>query len=55
MILIVLLALLVLIFFGFGFALHVLWWVAIAALVVFLLGFLIRGAEGGRGYYGRRW
>ena len=43
----------VLILFGAGFALHLLWWVALIALVVWLLGFVVRGAEsaGGR----RRW
>jgi hypothetical protein len=41
--LILLLALLViLIIAGAGFALHVLWWVAIAALIVWLLGVLFR-------------
>jgi hypothetical protein len=44
---IVLLALLVvLILFGLGFALHVLWWIAIIALVIWLLGFLLRAGEG---------
>ena len=43
----------VLILFGAGFALHLLWWVAIVALVLWLLGFVVRGAEsaGSR----RRW
>ncbi len=27
---------------GAGFALHVLWWVAIAALIIWLLGFIFR-------------
>jgi len=44
---IVLLALLVvLILFGLGFALHVLWWIAIIALIIWLLGFLMRAGEG---------
>lgn len=44
---IILLALLVvLILFGLGFTLHVLWWIAIIALVVWLLGFLFRGGTG---------
>ena len=39
----VLLALLViLVIAGTGFALHLLWWVAIAALIVWLLGLLFR-------------
>src|SRR6266705_1752547 len=52
---IVLLALLiVLIFCGLGFALHVLWWIAIIALVVWLLGFVLRfGESAGRSR--RRW
>ena len=29
---------------GAGFALHVLWWVAIAALIVWLIGFFVRRA-----------
>lgn len=37
---------------GFGFALHVLWWIALAVLVLWLLGFLLRGGEGHRWY---RW
>ncbi len=43
----------VLILFGLGFTLHLLWWIAVIALVVWLLGFLVRGAEvaGSR----RRW
>jgi len=40
---IVLMALLViLILFGLGFTLHVLWWIALIALVLWLLGFLLR-------------
>jgi hypothetical protein len=43
---IVLLALLIiLILFGLGFALHVLWWIAIIALAVWLLGFLFRAGS----------
>jgi Trk-type K+ transport system membrane component len=37
--------LIVLILGGLGFALHVLWWIAIAALVIWLLGFLLRVGE----------
>jgi hypothetical protein len=51
---VVLLALLVILLLGgLGFALHVLWWVALAALVIWLLGFALRsgGAAGPR----RRW
>jgi predicted membrane metal-binding protein len=37
--------LVVLILFGFGFANHVLWWVALAALVIWALGFFLRVGE----------
>ena len=43
--LILLVLLLVLIFAGAGFALHVLWIVAVVLLFVWLLGFLLSGAE----------
>ena len=36
----------ILILFGLGFTLHVLWWIAVIALVLWLLGFLFRTAEG---------
>ena len=36
--------LIILIVVGAGFAVHVLWWVAIAALIVWLIGFLARRA-----------
>lgn len=38
---------------GLGFAIHVLWWVLLAAVVLWLLGFLIGGADAGVGR--RRW
>ena len=37
--------LIVLILFGLGFAIHVLWWLAIAALVIWVLGFFLRVGE----------
>ena len=43
--------LIVLLLGGLGFALHVLWWVALIALVVWLLGFVFRTGAGPR----RRW
>ena len=43
--LILLVLLLVLIFAGAGFALHVLWIIAAVLLVVWLIGFLVSGAE----------
>ena len=48
---VLLLALLVVaILFGVGFAAHVLWWIALVALVLWLAGFLLRGSGGGRWY-----
>jgi hypothetical protein len=54
---IILVALLIILLIGgLGFAVHVLWWIALAALVLWLLGFIVRGG-GGRGGRGRwyRW
>lgn len=51
MLAILLALLLVAILFGAGFALHVLWWVAIVAAVLWLLGFLFRGP----GHWYGRW
>ena len=42
MMLMLLLLLVVLVLFGAGFAIHLLWWVAIAALVLWLLSFFLR-------------
>ena len=42
MLLLILALLVILALFGAGFALHVLWWVAIAALVIWLVGFFMR-------------
>jgi hypothetical protein len=36
---------------GLGFALHVLWWIALIVLVIWLLGFIL----GGPRRSGRRW
>jgi hypothetical protein len=44
MLLLILALLIILALFGAGFALHVLWWVAIAALVIFVVGFFVRRA-----------
>ena len=41
-----------LLFGGLGFAIHALWVVAFVLLVLWVLGFLMRGAEGARWY---RW
>jgi len=43
---ILLVLLLVLILFGAGFIVKVLWWIAVVALVVWLLGFLMRHTTG---------
>ena len=41
------------IFGGLGFAVHVLWYVLIAAIILWLIGFFIGGtADGRRGWYG---
>jgi hypothetical protein len=37
---------------GLGFAAHVLWWIALIVLAIWLIGFFVRGAEGARWY---RW
>ncbi|MFB0615864.1 hydrophobic protein [Streptomyces sp. AGS-58] len=52
---ILLVLLLVLLLFGAGFALKILWWVALAVLIIWLLGFLFRGtgAGGGQGRWYR--
>jgi len=51
----ILLALLIVLIFGVaGFALHVLWWIAIVALIIWLLGFVLRRGEGIGGRR-RRW
>ncbi|MEU0054172.1 hydrophobic protein, partial [Streptomyces sp. NPDC006309] len=39
--------LLALILFGAGFALKALWWIAVIVLIVWLLGFVVRSADGG--------
>ncbi|HWF79439.1 MAG TPA: hydrophobic protein [Streptosporangiaceae bacterium] len=45
--------LLAVLLFGLGFALHVLWWIALILLVLWLLGFVLRGTESSRRWY--RW
>jgi hypothetical protein len=51
--LVILILLLALLFGGLGFAAHALWVIAVVLLILWALGFLFRGAEGGRWY--RRW
>ena len=53
MLLIIAVLLLALILFGVGLAVHVLWWIALIVLALWLLGFLFRSA-GGTGSR-RRW
>jgi hypothetical protein len=43
--LVLVILILALLFGGLGFAVHALWVIAVALLIVWLLGFLIRGAE----------
>jgi hypothetical protein len=55
MLLILAVLLIALILGGLGFAIHVLWWVALVVLVLWLLGFLFRVGEGIGGGRRRRW
>ena len=50
--LVLLVLLLALLFGGLGFAVHALWIIAAVLLVLWVLGFLMRGADGARWY---RW
>ena len=54
MLLILAIFLIALILAGLGFAIHVLWWIALIVLAIWLLGFLFRTAEGA-GTRRRRW
>jgi hypothetical protein len=49
------LVLILAIFGGLGFAVHVLWYILIVAILLWLIGFFIGGVEGGgrRRWYGR--
>jgi len=49
----IVLALIIVLLGGGGFAMNVLWYVLIAALVLWALGFLLRSADGGGRWY--RW
>jgi hypothetical protein len=53
MVALVVLLLILAIFGGLGFAAHVLWFVLIAAVILWLIGFMIGGVESGVGR--RRW
>jgi hypothetical protein len=53
---IILIALIVvLILGGLGFLIHVLWWLALAALVIWLVGFLLRVGDRAASPRRRRW
>ncbi|OII62480.1 hydrophobic protein [Streptomyces sp. CC53] len=47
--------LLILILFGVGFAWEVLWWIAVAVLVIWLLGFFLTNSSGGGRSRWYRW
>jgi hypothetical protein len=52
---ILLVLLLALILGGLGFAVHILWWIALVVIVIWLIGFVVRMGEGtsrGRGIAG---
>ena len=49
----VVLLLILIVLGGAGFALHFLWYLLIAAIILWLIGFFLRGAEGGGRWY--RW
>ena len=53
MVALVVLVVLIALLGGFGFAVHVLWWILLAAIVLWLLGFLVGGVDSGMGR--RRW
>ncbi|HEY4852285.1 MAG TPA: hydrophobic protein [Streptosporangiaceae bacterium] len=54
MVLVIAVLLIALILGGLGFAVHVLWWIALIVLALWLLGFVFRAAETGGGSR-RRW
>ena len=49
---ILLVLLLALVLGGLGFAVHMLWWIALIVLAIWTIGFFVRGVEGSRWY---RW
>jgi uncharacterized membrane protein YraQ (UPF0718 family) len=55
MVAVVVLLLILALFGGLGFAVHILWWILIAAVVLWILGFFVGGIESGgrRRWYGR--
>jgi hypothetical protein len=55
MALILIVLLLALLLGGLGFAIHILWWIALIVLVIWFLGFLLRVGEGGSRSRWYRW
>lgn len=55
MVALVVLLLILALFGGLGFAAHVLWFVLIAAVILWVLGFFVGGVESGIGRGRRRW
>jgi hypothetical protein len=55
MALILVVLLLALLLGGLGFAVHILWWIALIVLVIWILGFLVRVGEGGSRGRWYRW
>jgi hypothetical protein len=55
MVALIVLLLILAVFGGLGFAVHVLWFVLIAALLLWVLGFFLGAASGGVGAGRRRW
>ena len=53
MVALVVLLLILAIFGGLGFAVHILWWILIAAVILWVIGFFVGGVESGVGR--RRW
>lgn len=51
----VVLLLLLALFGGLGFTAHFLWFILIALLVIWVVGFFVGGAPGGRRGYWSRW
>jgi len=46
MVVLLVVLLIVLLLGGFGFAVHALWWIALIALLVWLVGFIVRSTDG---------
>ncbi|MBV9422715.1 MAG: hydrophobic protein [Solirubrobacterales bacterium] len=55
MVALIVLLLLLAIFGGLGFVAHVLWFVLIAALILWVIGFFVGGVESGRRRWYGRW